>query len=164
MHINNNDLSNFQDEEMNTDELITFLQHLDTCDYCLEQLIDAQSESPAPAPAYMKETIMKRAAAADTQVQKTAVNATHQMRIFYQGLRTVVGVVLALIMLFSLGQMDWFTPQLPQSTAGSAQARREAQTSFRNFSDNLTDGLTDGSKKVVDYINSISNTITNGGK
>ena len=32
MHINNNDLSNFQDEEMNTDELIAFLQHLDTCD------------------------------------------------------------------------------------------------------------------------------------
>ena len=107
--------------------------------------------------------IMKRATAADTQVQKTAINATHQMRIFYQGLRTVVGVVLALIMLFSLGQMDWFTPQLPQSTARSAHARREAQTSFRNFSDNLTDGFTDGSQKVVDYINSISNTITNGG-
>ena len=163
MHINNNDLSTFQNEEMNTDELIAFLEHLDTCDYCLEQLMNDQQIASAAAPAYMKETIMNRAAAPDTLVQKTAVDATHKMHLFYEGLRTVVGVVLALVMLFSLGQINWMSPQIPQSAAKSAEARRESRTSFRNFSDGIADGLTDGSQKVVDSINSISNTITNGG-
>ena len=28
MHINSNDLNNFQNEEMNTDEIIAFLEHM----------------------------------------------------------------------------------------------------------------------------------------
>ena len=28
MHINSNDLNNFQNEEMNTDEIIAFLKHM----------------------------------------------------------------------------------------------------------------------------------------
>ena len=35
MHINSNDLNNFQNEEMNTDEIIAFLEHMNHCDYCL---------------------------------------------------------------------------------------------------------------------------------
>ena len=84
-------------------------------------------------------------------------------RLFHEGLRTVVGVVLALVMLFSLGQMDFVSPQLPQSTAESSETRREIRTSLRNFSNGITDGISDAPQKVVDYINSISNTITNGG-
>ena len=100
---------------------------------------------------------MERVTAPDIQIQKTAANATYKMRFFYEGLRTVVGVVLALVMLFSLGQMDFVSPQLPQSTAESSE------TSLRNFSNGITDGISDAPQKVVNYINSISNTITNGG-
>ena len=31
MHINNNDLEKFQNDVMNTDEMISFLEHLDQC-------------------------------------------------------------------------------------------------------------------------------------
>ena len=40
MHINSNDLNNFQNEEMNTAEIIAFLEHMNHCDYCLNQLVD----------------------------------------------------------------------------------------------------------------------------
>ena len=149
MHINSNDLNNFQNEEMNTDEIIAFLEHMKHCDYCLNQLADEYTDHASSAP--------------DIQIQKTAANATYKMRFFYEGLRTVVGVVLALVMLFSLGQMDFVSPQLPQSTAKSSETRREIRTSLRNFSNGITDGISDAPQKVVNYINSISNTITNGG-
>ena len=158
MHINSNDLNNFQNEEMNTDEIIAFLEHMNHCDYCLNHTDDASS-----APAYLKGTIMERVTAPDIQIQKTAADATYKMRLFYEGLRTVVGVVLALVMLFSLEQIDFVSPQLPQSTAVSSETRREIRTSLRNFSNGITDGISDAPQKVVDYINSISNTITNGG-
>lgn len=107
MHINNNDLEKFQNDVMNTDEMISFLEHLDQCDYCLEQLIEhSEQDTQTVAPAYMKETIMKRATAPDTRARKAAVDTTHKMRIFYEGLRTVVGVALALVMLLSLGQAN----------------------------------------------------------
>ena len=163
MHINSNDLNNFQNEKMNTDEIIAFLEHLDHCDYCLDQLIEEHADHASPAPAYLKGTIIKRVASPDIQVRKTAADATHKMRLFYEGLRTVVGIVLALVMLFSLGQINFISPQVPQSTAKSSETRREIRTSLRNFSDGITDGISDTPQKVVDYINSISNTITNGG-
>ena len=100
MHINSNDLNNFQNEEMNTDEIIAFLEHMKHCDYCLNQLADEYTDHASSAPAYLKETIMERVTAPDIQIQKTAADATYKMRFFYEGLRTVVGVVLALVMFF----------------------------------------------------------------
>ena len=58
MHINSNDLNNFQNEEMNTDEIIAFLEHMKHCDYCLNQLADEYTDHASSAPAYLKETIM----------------------------------------------------------------------------------------------------------
>ena len=46
MHINSNDLNNFQNEEMNTDEIIAFLEHMNHCDYCLNQLVDEYTQLP----------------------------------------------------------------------------------------------------------------------
>lgn len=164
MHINNNDLHNFENDVMNTNDMIAFLEHIDQCDFCLEQLIEHQThETENIAPVYMKDAIMKRATAPNTQVQKVTLETTHKMKLFYEGLRTVVGVALALIMLFSLGQAELFSPQAPKSTAQTTAARQEAKTSFHNFSSGITDGLSDGSQKIVDCINSISNTISNGG-
>ena len=154
----------FQNDVMNTDEMISFLEHLDQCDYCLEQLIEhSEQDTQTVAPAYMKETIMKRATAPDTRARKAAVDTTHKMRIFYEGLRTVVGVALALVMLLSLGQANFFTPQVPKSATEATAARQEARSSLRSFSNSLTDGLCSGSQKLAEYINNLSNTITNGG-
>ena len=60
MHINSNDLNNFQNEEMNTDEIIAFLEHMKHCDYCLNQLADEYTDHASSAPAYLKETIMEQ--------------------------------------------------------------------------------------------------------
>jgi len=133
MHINSNDLNNFQNEEMNTDEIIAFLEHMKHCDYCLNQLADEYTDHASSAPAYLKETIMERVTAPDIQIQKTAADATYKMRFFYEGLRTVVGVVLALVMLFSLGQMDFVSPQLPQSTAKSSERARKLELHYVIF-------------------------------
>ena len=164
MHINDNDLNDFQRGTMNTNETILFLEHLNQCDYCLEQLIEqSEQETQIAAPADMKETILKRAAAPVIQFQKTAVDTTHKMRLFYEGLRTVVGVTLALVMLFGLGQADFLTSQTPKSATESVAARQKARDSFRSFSEDFTDGLCNGPQKLADYINTLSNTITNGG-
>ena len=50
MHINSNDLNNFQNEEMNTDEIIAFLEHMNHCDYCLNQLVDEYTDHASSAP------------------------------------------------------------------------------------------------------------------
>ena len=53
MHINSNDLNNFQNEEMNTDEIIAFLEHMNHCDYCLNQLVDEYTDQEAVRNKYL---------------------------------------------------------------------------------------------------------------
>lgn len=170
MHINNNNLADFQNNTMDTDSMISFLEHLDQCDYCLEQmledhaskepLLDQNSHVSITAPAYMKESILNRTTSIQVHAEKRAVEATHQIHLFYEGLRTVVGVALALIMLFSLGQTDLFTSiqDHPISPVSTSSTRQEARDSLHEFSSGITDGLSESSEKLLKYMNSFSST------
>ena len=42
MHINKKDLIEFDNGNMNTQEVIEFLSHLDHCDFCLDQMMEQQ--------------------------------------------------------------------------------------------------------------------------
>ena len=50
MHINSNDLNNFQNEEMNTDEIIAFLEHMNHCDYLTSLRTNIQIMHPQLPP------------------------------------------------------------------------------------------------------------------
>ena len=39
MHIPQDELQKFQDGTMNTDEMIHFLEHMEQCDFCLDELL-----------------------------------------------------------------------------------------------------------------------------
>lgn len=170
MHINNSNLTDFQTNRMDTDSMISFLEHLDQCDYCLEQMLEDQDsrEQQAPdshfsmaAPAYMKESILNRTNSIQVHAEKKAVEATHRMQLFYEGIRTVVGVALALIMLFSLGQISPFTsvPGQPASPISTSSTKQEARDSLHDFSSGITDGLSESSEKLLQYMNSFSSAV-----
>ena len=59
MHINKKDLIEFDNGNMNTQEVIEFLSHLDHCDFCLDQMIKQEDSSTDTAPAYLMEQIAR---------------------------------------------------------------------------------------------------------
>lgn len=61
MHIDNRDWQSFQENTMNTQDMIAFLEHLDKCDFCLEQMLQQENNMDSPTPGYLKEQIMTRA-------------------------------------------------------------------------------------------------------
>ena len=164
MHINNNELKDFENNTMSTQEIISFLQHMEQCDYCLEQMLDQQqTDLTTQAPAYLKETILNRANSLEIQAEKTALHVERKINRFFQGLRTMVGIALALIMLFSLGESDLFTYQNREPFSQETTVQNRIQSSLSFISSGVTDGLSDGSQKFINCLNSISTTITNGG-
>ena len=170
MHINSNNLDDFQNDAMDTTHMIAFLEHLDQCDYCLEQLLKNEPEK-APIPAGMKESILSKADSLEIHTEKAFLEASYRVNSFYKVFRTVVvGTVLSLIMLLGL---TFSSPaiakdkSLSQDTRQEAQAdnsQREARNSLHSFSSGITEGLSDGSTQIIKYINLIFSPITNGGK
>ena len=62
MHLSKENLESFHKGEMDTQTMIRLLEHADSCDFCLQQLLEKE-EDPAnvPAPAYLKGEILSQA-------------------------------------------------------------------------------------------------------
>ena len=96
MHIPQDELQKFQDGTMNTGEMIYFLEHIDQCDFCLEQLLQDEETSSEHAPAYLQDKILKKAASPEVQTSRKIHETAYWMKLLCTGLRTAVGMGVAL--------------------------------------------------------------------
>ena len=169
MHIQKNEFEAFENNLMNTDEMIAFLEHLDNCNYCLEEMSDHIGDtSCTPAPAYLKNQILTRAAAPDVQTARAASVTSYKVQLFYYSLRTVAGIIGALFVLFGVCQLD-FSPTYT-NYEGKTQMSQTIHTEqpeenhLYHFSKKVSRNLSDSSQKITDYLSDLSNKIVNGGE
>ena len=170
MHLSKENLESFHKEEMDTQTMIRLLEHADSCDFCLQQLLEKE-EDPAnvPAPAYLKGEILSQAASPSLRIQKSVHGAPRKLQLFQLWLQTGAGIAIALFLLFftAAGPID-FAP-IHQDSGFYEEMEplldEDGQKdSLYRFSLGLGRGLFDGSQKITDYLNRISNTLLHGGK
>ena len=101
MHINKKGLIEFDNGNMNTQEVIEFLSHLDHCDFCLDQMMEQEDSSTDTAPAYLMEQILDKADSGEVQLARAANQASHKIRLLHYSLQTAAGVMVALLLLFN---------------------------------------------------------------
>lgn len=154
---------------MNTDEMIAFLEHLDHCDFCLEQMLEEEIRtSSARAPGYLRGEIMARAAAPDIQASKMITDTSRRIQFFYYGLRTAAGVLAALALLFCVCRVD-FSSVLSQPGERTAEITTdwkdmEPASGLHHLSDTIGAGISKGSGKLADYLGKFPNKIFRGGE
>lgn len=68
MHIPQDEFQKFQDGTMNTDEMIRFLEHMNQCDFCLDELLQNEDAASEYAPSYLQDEILKKAASPEVQL------------------------------------------------------------------------------------------------
>lgn len=161
MHISEKEKQNFRDGNMTTEDTIAFLEHLDSCDFCLEQLV--QEEHFAATPAYLKEQILQTALSPEVQVTKAAHTTSHRMQTFYYGLRTALGVATALFLLFSIDQIEFAPHTWSPEVKTEAPVTRPSGSRLYDLSQKFGQSLTDSTTTVTEYLNDFSNKLLNGG-
>lgn len=171
MHLQEKNFDSFTNgsDSMNTEEMIAFLEHLDSCNFCLEQMLQSEEQQESiTAPLYLKEQILKKTSSLDVQTAKAISATSYKMQLLYCGLRTGIGVIAALFLLFFIGQTDFsaLQPSLAVQTevSGDVPDHREYPSHLYRFSQTLNNGISDSSRKLTDYLNDFSNKILNGGK
>lgn len=166
MHSNDHKIKDFQNNHMSTDEMIAFLEHLDNCDFCLDQMIRDEETQLSAAPGYLKEQILEKSTALEVRAGKSVVETSRKMQLFYASLRTAAGVVMALFLLFCIGETELISFQAhPGSFSDTFQAQPPSpgKNPLLNLSLSIGEGLSAGSDKISGYLNDISNKIINGG-
>lgn len=167
MHIHKEELDSFENNSLNTQDMIAFLEHLDTCDFCLEQLIQEESVNCIQAPVYLKKQIMKKAASPEIQASRAAAAASCRMRLFYHGLQTAFGIMAALFLLLCSGNIDLSirhqNPPVPIECVREPETP-EHRNQLYDFTRSIGIEISKSTDTFTKYLNEISNKILNGGK
>ena len=88
MHINKKGLIEFDNGNMNTQEVIEFLSHLDHCDFCLDQMMEQEDNSTDTAPSYLMEQILDKADSGEVQLARAANKASRKIQLLHYSLQT----------------------------------------------------------------------------
>lgn len=164
MHIPQEELQKFQNGTMNTEEMIHFLEHMDQCDFYLDQLIQNEETSSYNAPSYLQTEILKKACAPEVKASRKIHETAYWIKLMCAGLRTAVGMGVALVMLFSVSQMDFTTLHPSQETQTKISSSFNIGTGLNWFSHHVGSNLYEHSQNISDNLNDLTNKIINGGK
>lgn len=164
MHIDKNDLIEFDNDTMNEQELIEFLSHLDHCNSCLDQMIEQENHSPVTAPSYLAEQIMDKAISSEVQFARAANKVSRKVQFLRYGLQTAAGVAAALLLLFSIPDIDFSELRSNYSSDQSERTVQEHSSQLYDFSRGINQSICDGTSSLVQYISDFSSKIMNGGK
>ena len=164
MHIDKNDLIEFDNGTMNEQELIEFLSHLDHCDSYLDQMIEQENHSPVTVPSYLAEQIMDKAISSEVQFARAANKVSRKVQFLRYGLQTAAGVAAALLLLFSIPDIDFSELRSNCSSVQSERTVQEHSSQLYDFSRGINQSICDGTSSLVQYISDFSSKIMNGGK
>ena len=165
MHIDKNDLIEFDNGTMSTQQIIELLSHLDHCDSCLDQMIEQESRSPVTAPSYLAEQIMNKAASSEVQFARAANKASRKFQFLRYSLETAAGVAAALLLLFSIPSVDFSELRSNHySTQTERTGTERAGSQLYDFSKGINQSICDGTSSLAQYISDFSSKIMNGGK
>lgn len=165
MHIERERLIAYSKNEItDTKELIDILEHISTCDYCADLIAGIESDLQEAqlnisAPRYLKGQIIERSNKLDVRAEITVKETSKNMQLLIYSLKTTAAVIGALILLFSVSNinMDYSIPQ-------KQQIEKEYQEKEKyNEEINISRKIAEKSNKISNTINEISNMILNGG-
>lgn len=146
MHISQDEKEAFRTDSMPLQNTISFLEHLEQCPYCMEQFLQDQVQEETPAPAYLKEQIMEKAASPGIRMKRTAYHVSKRMQIAICGIQTAAGVFMALSLLFALGHTDMDT---------LSQKRLQNQQQLISISRHFDQEFQKKTQEITNFINQL---------
>ena len=166
MHIEKIQLQKFQQNQLDTDEYLTVLEHVATCTFCANALADVEMEHAAiEAPKNLKDQIMVRAKQPDVVISAKVKQTSRKMQMLVYGARTVTAVIIAL---FLLNVVSHFQMSMYGSDTGSQNGQRTDYVTQEEkepgWSQQITLGIGNGSRAVLNEIANVSNYLIGGGK
>ena len=150
MHINKKGLIEFDNGNMNTQEVIEFLSHLDHCDFCLDQMMEQEDNSTDTAPSYLMEQILTKADSGEV--------------LLHYSLQTAAGVMVALLLLFSIPNLDFTSLHQDTSSQTDRILPEHENGRLYQFTRELGQNIGDGTSSFIKYVSDFSSKLMNGGK
>jgi hypothetical protein len=146
-HLSEAEYTSFTQGLMNQEEMMEFLSHVGSCNYCADQLEAYMAGELLPAPRDLKENILTAVKRPEIQLAVKAKAASKQMQLFIYSLKVGTATAGALLLLFLTINFS--------SLINLPVQNREDSNNQNHFS--LTETLRDNMNKLSDNMLNFSN-------
>ena len=125
---------------------------------------EQEDSSTDTAPSYLMEQILDKADSGEVQLARAANKASRKIRLLHYSLQTAAGVMVALLLLFSIPNLDFTS--LHQDTFSQTDRILPEHENGRlyQFTRELGQNIGDGTGSFIKYISDFSGKLMNGGK
>jgi len=155
-HISDIDIQLFQSDQMETEETLTFLEHISTCEYCSQRFATMMSEDLITAPKDLKSNILRATKSPDYVIASKARNASKRMQLFLYSVKVATATAFALLLLTLTMNYSGTTdaPKLLQSSNTTLSVNNKNNIPFATV---LRDNMDSISNRILNFSNNIIN-------
>jgi hypothetical protein len=155
-HISQSDLSDFLQDKMNSEDKVTFLEHICSCDYCSELLAQSMEPELIAAPVDLKANLINTIKRPDVLLTKKVKEASARMQFLLYSLKVGTAAVGALILLLAMN-MNHTPPGDPwQARVPKIVSIHEHDTP--SITASIRSNMDDLSNRILEFSNNIINT------
>ena len=126
--------------------------------------MEQEDSSTDTAPSYLIEQILTKADSGEVQLARAANKASRKMQLLHYSLQTAAGVIVALLLLFSIPNLDFTSLHQDTSSQINKTLPEHEDGRLYQFTRELGQNIGDGTSSFIKYISDFSSKLMNGGK
>ena len=126
--------------------------------------MEQEDSSTDTAPSYLMEQILTKADSGEVQLARAANKASRKMQLLHYSLQTAAGVIVALLLLFSIPNLDFTSLHQDTSSQINKTLPEHEDSRLYQFTRELGQNIGDGTSSFIKYISDFSSKLMNGGK
>ena len=126
--------------------------------------MEQEDSSTDTAPSYLIEQILIKADSGEVQLARAANKASRKMQLLHYSLQTAAGVIVALLLLFSIPNLDFTSLHQDTSSQINKTLPEHEDGRLYQFTRELGQNIGDGTSSFIKYISDFSSKLMNGGK
>ncbi len=153
-HISEKDYILFQQNLMDQSDLLDFLEHISSCDYCAQQLAAHMNKEIISAPRDLKANILKATKRKDIQLSQKVRESSKSLQLFIYSLKVGAATLCALFLLT-------LTTSIYSGTFNNPEEIWTQSTENNNDNKSLTSTIREGMNTINSSILDFSNNIMN---
>ena len=127
-------------------------------------MMEQEDSSTDTAPSYLIEQILTKADSGEVQLARAANKASRKMQLLHYSLQPAAGVIVALLLLFSIPNLDFTSLHQDTSSQINKTLPEHEDGRLYQFTRELGQNIGDGTSSFIKYISDFSSKLMNGGK
>lgn len=150
-HISEAEYTAFTQDLMDQEDMMKFLTHIGSCNYCADQLEAFLSEEMLTAPRNMKDNILTAVKRPEIQLAVKAKAASKQLQLFIYSLKVGTAAAGALLLLFlTINYSSLINFPAQNKEDSNNQNRFSLTETLRDNMNKLSDNMLDFSNSMID--------------